>query len=75
MGDSVLGPAERQRPVRLCARISGSRRGGDLAQETLLEAWRNLAKLHDRTGIDSWLAAIARHVCRRRATQSELTPT
>ena len=57
---------ERRRLVRLCAAVTGDRDAAeDLAQETLLEAWRNLHKLRDPTGADRWLAAIARNVCRR----------
>jgi RNA polymerase sigma-70 factor (ECF subfamily) len=57
---------ERARLVRLCARLTGSGDAAeDLAQETLLEAWRNAHKLRDPAGRDRWLAAIARHVCRR----------
>jgi RNA polymerase sigma-70 factor (ECF subfamily) len=58
--------AERRRLVRLCAAVSGDRDAAeDLAQETLLEAWRNAHKLRDPAGADRWLAAIARNVCRR----------
>lgn len=58
--------AERRRLVGLCARLSGDRQAAeDLAQETLLEAWRNAHKLHDPAGADRWLAAIARNVCLR----------
>lgn len=58
--------AERARLVRLCAAISGDREAAeDLAQETLLEAWRHRHKLRDPGGADRWLAAIARNVCRR----------
>jgi RNA polymerase sigma-70 factor (ECF subfamily) len=58
--------AERARLVRLCAAISGDRESAeDLAQETLLEAWRHRHKLTDVRGADSWLAAIARNVCLR----------
>ena len=52
--------------MRLCASISGDRGAAeDLAQETLLEAWRNAHKLRDPAGADRWLAAIARNVCLR----------
>lgn len=62
-----LDDADRRRLVRLCARISGDPGAAeDLAQETLLEAWRNRHKLHDASGTDRWLAAIARNVCLRR---------
>jgi RNA polymerase sigma-70 factor (ECF subfamily) len=57
---------QRRRLVRLCTAVSGDRDAAeDLAQETLLEAWRNVHKLHDPAGADAWLAAIARNVCRR----------
>ena len=57
---------QRRRLVRLCAAVTGDRDAAeDLAQETLLEAWRNVHKLHDPAGADAWLAAIARNVCRR----------
>jgi RNA polymerase sigma factor (sigma-70 family) len=59
-------PDERRRLVRLCARLTGKVDvAEDLAQETLLEAWRNRRKLRDPLGRDRWLAAIARHVCQR----------
>jgi RNA polymerase sigma-70 factor (ECF subfamily) len=59
-------PAERARLVRLCACLTGnSDTAEDLAQETLVEAWRHAHKLHDPSGRDRWLAAIARNVCRR----------
>jgi len=59
-------PERRRRLVALCGAISGDRGAAeDLAQETLLEAWRNTHKIHDPDGIDRWLAAIARNVCRR----------
>jgi RNA polymerase sigma-70 factor (ECF subfamily) len=58
--------SERARLVRLCAAISGDREvAEDLAQETLLEAWRHRHKLTDVRGADRWLAAIARNVCLR----------
>jgi RNA polymerase sigma-70 factor (ECF subfamily) len=58
--------ADRRRLVGLCARLTGDRQAAeDLAQETLLEAWRNGDKLRDPTGADRWLAAIARNVCLR----------
>jgi RNA polymerase sigma-70 factor (ECF subfamily) len=65
--DALLA-AERPRLVRLCARITGdAREAEDLAQETLLEAWRHRHKLHEPVGYVQWLVAIARNVCRRRA--------
>lgn len=57
---------QRRRLVRLCAAVSGDFDAAeDLAQETLLEAWRNVHKLRDPAGADRWLAAIARNVCLR----------
>src|SRR5690348_1887956 len=60
---------ERTRLIRLCARLTGSVDAAeDLAQETLLEAWRNLHKLYDykdAEGRVKWLSAIARNVCLR----------
>src|SRR5919202_3203831 len=61
---------ERARLVRLCARLTGNVDAAeDLAQETLLEAWRHSHKLRDPEGRDRWLAAIARNVCRRWARE------
>jgi RNA polymerase sigma-70 factor (ECF subfamily) len=61
---------ERARLVRLCARLTGNVDAAeDLAQETLLEAWRHSYKLSDPQGRDRWLAAIARNVCRRWARE------
>lgn len=58
--------SERRRLVRLCAGLSGDPAAAeDLAQETLLEAWRNLYKLRDPAGAERWLSAIARNVCLR----------
>ena len=55
--------SERVRLVRLCARLSGSNTAAeDLAQETLLEAWRSREKLSDLEGIAPWLSAIARNI-------------
>jgi RNA polymerase sigma factor (sigma-70 family) len=57
---------ERARLVRLCARLTGNWDAAeDLAQETLLEAWRSLARLRDADGLAPWLTAIARNVCLR----------
>ena len=58
--------AERQRLVRLCAYLSGDAQAADdLAQETLLEAWRSAHKLRDPQGAPAWLSAVARNVCLR----------
>jgi RNA polymerase sigma-70 factor (ECF subfamily) len=67
---AVWGRGERQRLVRLCAAISGDRDAAeDLAQETLLEAWRHRHKLADPRGADRWLSAVARNVCLRFRTR------
>ena len=65
---AALTSDERSRLVRLCGRVSGDPAAAeDLAQETLLEAWRHANRLVDPVGRDAWLAAIARNVCRRHA--------
>jgi RNA polymerase sigma-70 factor (ECF subfamily) len=57
---------ERRRLTRLCAVLTGDAGAADdLAQETLLEAWRIRHRLVDPTGRGPWLDAIARNVCRR----------
>ena len=56
----------RERLVRLCATLSGDPGAAeDLAQETLLEAWRHSERLVDPAGRDRWLGAIARNVALR----------
>lgn len=58
--------AERVRLVRLCTRLTGDREAAeDLAQETLLEAWRNEHMLRDPQARDRWLNGIARNLCLR----------
>jgi RNA polymerase sigma factor (sigma-70 family) len=59
-------PAERARIVRLCARITGNMDvAEDLAQETMLEAWRHIHELRDPERRSQWLSGIARNVCLR----------
>ena len=66
-----LFTSERAWLVRKCAVIiRNADAAEDLAQETLLEAWRNRDKLHDldneqQEKFRRWLAAIARNVCLR----------
>src|SRR5919199_6656819 len=61
---------ERARLVRLCTRFIGDVEAAeDLAQETLLEAWRHLHKLHDPAGRAQWPSALARKVTLRWARQ------
>ena len=67
--------AERARLVRLCARLTGDVIvAEDLAQETLLEAWRAQQALRDPGRFSQWLTGIARNVCLRwmRRQQSPL---
>src|SRR3954452_18374559 len=65
-GLEAVFPYERERLVRLCARLTGDRDAAeDLAQETLIEAWRNAHKLYDPAGYPQWLSAIARNVSLR----------
>src|SRR5947209_18291338 len=63
---------ERTRLVRFCAYLTGNPDAAeDLAQETLLEAWRNQQKLRHldesqyKENCIRWLRGIARHVCMR----------
>ncbi|HKD77041.1 MAG TPA: RNA polymerase sigma factor, partial [Ktedonobacterales bacterium] len=64
--DNPFWEGERSRLIALCARLTGSFVAAeDLAQETLYEAWRHRERLHDLTGLSSWLGAIARNVCLR----------
>jgi RNA polymerase sigma-70 factor (ECF subfamily) len=68
--DTLLA-GERSRLVGFCAHLTGNPGvAEDLAQETLLEAWRNQHKLcaQDRVSPENrikWLQAIARNVCLR----------
>jgi RNA polymerase sigma factor (sigma-70 family) len=61
-----IPPSEHARLVRLCARLSGDHGAAeDLAQETLLEAWRQRHKLVDHHAYPQWLTTIARNICLR----------
>lgn len=72
---ALFQDSERRRLVRLCATISGDRDAAeDLAQETLLEAWRNQHKLTDPAGAERWLSAVARNVCLRWTTRRRELP-
>ncbi len=64
--------SEQARLVRFCAYLTGNLDAAeDLAQETLLEAWRNQQKFHlqgegeIKENWSKWLRGIARHVCMR----------
>jgi RNA polymerase sigma-70 factor (ECF subfamily) len=63
--DDVL-VAQRPRIVRFCARWTGdSHAAEDLAQETLVEAWRHAHALRNPEAHMAWLMGIARNVCLR----------
>jgi len=79
MSTNLWTTTQRRRLVGLCAAMTGEYAAAeDLAQETLLEAWRNRHKLHDASGADRWLAAIACNVClrwqRRRRRELQAVP-
>lgn len=58
--------AERAALVRVCAHLCGdAQTAEDLAQETLLIAWRLRDRLRDRAAMGAWLTAIARNVHHR----------
>lgn len=68
--NNFISAQEHARLVRLCATIMGRSEGAeDVAQETLLEAWRHLEQLHDPEKRWQWLSGIARNVCLRWARQ------
>ena len=55
---------ERPRLVRLCAWFSGSQEAAeDLAQETLIAAWKSKDRLSSFDELKPWTSAIARNVC------------
>ena len=56
---------ERAALARLCARLTGNDDAAeDLAQETLLTAWRKRHTLRNPAARPQWLAGIARNLCR-----------
>src|SRR5262245_4659355 len=62
--DELLS-SERPRLVRLCARLTGDLQAAqDLAQETLIIAWRNAHQLREPERYSQWLSGIARNLCR-----------
>ncbi len=57
---------EHRRLVALCFSISGDAHAADdLAQETMIEAWRHQHTLRESDLLGPWLSGIARNVCRR----------
>src|SRR6266852_3569152 len=63
---TFISPEERARLVKFCARITKNVDAAeDLAQETLLEAWRNEHTLRDAERRGPWLLGIARNICLR----------
>jgi len=55
---------ERSRLVRLCAWFSGNPGAAeDLAQETLIAAWKSRKQLQSLDKLKPWTSAIARNVC------------
>ena len=64
MDFETLLAGERPRLVRLCARFSGSQEAAeDLAQETLLSAWKSRNQLTSPEKLKPWTTSIARNVC------------
>lgn len=62
--------AERQRLVRFCAHLTGNGDAAeDLAQETLLAAWRQIDDSQEIRDHQRWLAGIARNKCRHWSRQ------
>lgn len=71
MAGELFGPfsvdeTERRRLVRLCLHFTGNVDAAeDLAQETLIEAWRHVSNLRNPAAHRAWLSSIASNVCRR----------
>src|SRR5687768_11478090 len=66
MVEAVEDMRERAWLARLCTRLTGAAEAADeLAQETLIEAWRHAERLDDPARREPWLAGIARNVCLR----------
>ena len=55
---------ERPRLVRLCAWFTSNEDAAqDLAQETLIAAWKNRDQLQSLDKLKPWTSAIARNIC------------
>ena len=65
--EQITTPAERQRLLRYCLRLSGGNRdvAEDMAQETLAEAWRKRDALRNADAWRAYLYGIAQNVHRR----------
>lgn len=58
--------SERSRLIRWMTKLTGDPNSADdLVQETYITAWENRHKLHDPTGVISWLNAIAHNMYKR----------
>lgn len=66
IAEDFLSPEERSQLVGLCRKLTGNPDvAEDLAQETLLLAWRGREGLRDPEKRAAWIAGIARNVCLR----------
>lgn len=66
IAENFLSQEERARLVGLCRTLTGNQDvAEDLAQETLLLAWRRMESLRDPTKRAQWIAGIARNVSLR----------
>lgn len=73
---AIACASERPRLVRLCALLTGHPEAAeDLAQDTLLEAWRSADTLRDEDKLAPWLSGVARNVCRRWLQRQHLSVT
>ncbi|HEU5437818.1 MAG TPA: RNA polymerase sigma factor [Ktedonobacterales bacterium] len=64
--DAFRLEAQRPRLVALCARLTGDPSAAeDLAQETLIAAWRHAERLREPERLPHWLAGIARNLALR----------
>jgi RNA polymerase sigma factor (sigma-70 family) len=64
--DAFRLETQRPRLVALCARLTGDLAAAeDLAQETLIEAWRHAERLREPERLSQWLAGIARNLALR----------
>jgi RNA polymerase sigma-70 factor, ECF subfamily len=77
--ESLLGDLEQHRRelTGYCSRMLGSIfEADDAAQETILRAWRGIARFEGRSTVRAWLYRIARNVCldMRRRQQRRALP-